>query len=135
MTNKTAIGEIEGGYHAIGALVKQSKHYREPVNADLVLEICNKALARIPELREREWQDISTAPRDGTVFIAAIPDFSEPMAVAMKTLVQTVGDQDIEYRGFCIDTYSVSKFDSYDEVHPTHWMPLPAAPKTQGGGE
>ena len=79
----------------------------------------------------REWQPIETAPKDGKAFLAAIPDFNEPMLVAMKTLTQTVGDEDREYRGFCIDTYSVSHFDAYDEVHPTHWMPLPAPPRIE----
>lgn len=76
------------------------------------------------------WQPIETAPRDGTCFLAIIPDFGDNvMMICAKTIVKTVGDQDIPYTGFVLDNHWSTAFDSHDEVEPTHWQPLPQPPQ------
>lgn len=57
------------------------------------------------------WQPIETAPRDGTevlVWDEDGPDFF-------------LGHWDLSFRSWLSDYF--------DEISPTHWMPLPPAPK------
>jgi len=65
------------------------------------------------------WQDISTAPRDGTTVLLYAPGWDSP-----KT-GWTYGKDD--WRD-C--PYSHKGSENY---LPTHWMPLPAAPAKQEG--
>jgi hypothetical protein len=66
--------------------------------------------------RTPDWQDISTAPRDGTEIIVLI----RPKVIRL---------------GWWFHPSSRTK-DWHDEngnvIHPTHWMPLPAPPKEVG---
>lgn len=61
------------------------------------------------------WQPIETAPQDGTVVLAMLPDSDVPQTVrwSLKDGCWSVAFDDWHLRGR--DT-------------PTHWMPLPAAP-------
>lgn len=67
-----------------------------------------------------EWQDIETAPKDGTNVILAVAGCEES-AEAHWNGEHWVGcSSEVEYT------------DPYDNVgvfeHPTHWMPLPKPP-------
>jgi len=55
------------------------------------------------------WQDISTAPKDGTLIMVGAPDCG-------VSLVRWMLDSWIDEQGFTQGSW------------PTHWMPLPAAP-------
>ena len=69
-----------------------------------------------------EWRDISTAPKDGTAILAYWSPVVEGAADAMDIALWADGGwrdpDDIEA------LYGT----------PTHWMPLPPAPSTSGGG-
>ena len=72
------------------------------------LKIHEAADALDAALKEREWQPIETAPKDGTPFIVWWPGgYADTMASWR------------EYLGFI----------GFGEPHATHWQPLPAPPK------
>lgn len=68
------------------------------------------------EVERMQWQDISTAPCDGTRILALVPPYGA-----------TTAHFDIHnsHRFIC---HSVLNRDA----QPTHWMPLPFAPATGG---
>jgi hypothetical protein len=77
-----------------------------------------------------EWQPIETAPKDRPIFLYADgsvwvsewcpfdPEFDEPGEEPYWRMVQL--DEGIS-GGYGIEGYSL-------DLHPTHWMPLPAPP-------
>jgi hypothetical protein len=75
-----------------------------------------------------DWQDISTAPKDGSWIIATDGDKVMPLA-------WTPGDPDSpdEYVGWCHGAieWGGTLYDGFNEafITPTHWMPLPEPPK------
>ncbi|QCM10317.1 hypothetical protein CFBP6625_08130 [Agrobacterium tumefaciens] len=72
------------------------------------------------------WQDISTAPQDGTTFLAIMAKAYSPRATLCK-----VED------GKFFSPSQGEKFvvPGWNQWWPTHWMPLPAAPSKQEGGD
>lgn len=73
----------------------------------------------IEKLRQRDWHPISTAPKDGTRFLAyfpADPSCQQPPAI-VDAFIEN-GNLRIPYDG--------SYGHPYD---PTHWMPLPDPPE------
>lgn len=62
------------------------------------------------------WQPISTAPRDGTVVLARIPDQDVQQAVMWSAK-----------ENCWVIQWDHWKLDGFDT--PTHWMPLPPAPE------
>lgn len=78
------------------------------------------------------WQPIKTAPKDGTRIM-----FYDPMSSGLvhagcwdaKFKSEFVGDE-LVYIGawtdFAVESFS---YEEYAEYNPTHWMPLPMAPK------
>ena len=84
-----------------------------------------------------EWQDIETAPLDGTPLLLFVPgvtswsrtDGMPDVVVGMwaKHLFQEgwysdIGDVDQGYE-------STGAYFEHDVLSPTHWMPLPEPPK------
>ncbi|WP_146201964.1 DUF551 domain-containing protein [Teichococcus aestuarii] len=71
----------------------------------------------------RDWQDISTAPQDRTPVLVSLPSEGNALfAVALFTDGRWLG---------CVD--GILAFDPANpsallELHPTHWMALPAPP-------
>ena len=75
----------------------------------------NEALrAALAQQAEQGWQPIETAPKDGTDVIAGHPDGSIDVLSWLEVKNNRQGWTDGEY-------FALS--------WPTHWMPLPAAPK------
>ena len=64
-----------------------------------------------------EWQDISSAPRDGTKFLALMRGGNGDIEIAFHT-----GGED---GGFWVDSYAPPMIN---EDWMTHWMPLPKPP-------
>ena len=66
------------------------------------------------------WQDISTAPKDGTTILGYMPEraFNVPIDD-----VATIYWYDEYATPAWVDTVSG------ENVDPTHWMPLPEPPK------
>ena len=65
----------------------------------------------------REWQDISTAPKDGTDILLGFAGDDRPAVIA--------------------GWFGESGWEKYDCLNlvkgrPTHWMPLPPAPQEKG---
>ena len=70
-----------------------------------------------------EWQDISTAPKDGTAILiwpaqSALTGSTECMIISYVVRWHDWKEAWIEASG-----------EEYDTFYPTHWMPLPAPPK------
>jgi hypothetical protein len=60
-----------------------------------------------------EWQDISTAPKDGTAVLAYDPSWYDvPYPMKMNRFGRWV-----------------HWFDDHGPFHPTHWQPLPEPPE------
>lgn len=80
-----------------------------------------------------EWQDISTAPKDGRSLIFALPPFYEGGKFRFK-----IGSFRVD-EGFSGNEEPLFLDDSYDDFstgyasvplsRATHWMPLPSPPE------
>lgn len=66
-----------------------------------------------------DWQPIETAPKDGTAILAWEKDWECPAVVSLE---EYDGTEYWEYRESLIN-------DAMGEAFPTHWIPLPDAPK------
>lgn len=77
------------------------------------------------------WQDISTAPKDGTTILGFGPYLSEPITAQWRKERQREGWFPT-YEGSRIVTY-MSDFgpDYADAEHLIYWMPIPTPPKPE----
>lgn len=105
-----------------------------PSNREKYYPIIEAAAKRYVEIESMlEWRPIETAPRDGTKFLAILPDHPIPEILNAVTIMRTVGDKDDVYIGFVRGSDFFSEFENVDELYPTHWMPLPNPPATRIG--
>jgi hypothetical protein len=73
-----------------------------------------------------EWQPIETAPKDGSEFLSYSPDIFGQTKYGFQCVCFFDG------REFYISDDEYGRGDMCNtEVTPTHWMPLPAPPKTR----
>ena len=91
-----------------------------------------------------EWQDIETAPRDGTAIQVRIPDHGEDNIIAWQdgfldsyqnpcgcwVFVEDQEPPECWTDGVCW-TFNEAGNES---VQPTHWMPLPPPPASEQAG-
>ena len=107
----------------IDALTALKAELREICAAidDPACDLTLTAVECIKKLKaENEWQPIETAPKDGTVFLGyKRGQFRECYKVPRD-------DCDM----WCFGGTSGAD-DLFPNIKPTHWMPLPAAPKEQ----
>lgn len=68
-----------------------------------------------------EWQDISTAPKDGTKVLLYSKDDESEIIEVCYWIEEGIYD---EPGWFCSD-------EEFCFVHPTHWMPIPDPPFTK----
>lgn len=85
--------------------------YATPVEAMLIARL-------VAERKVGAWQDISTAPKDGTRFMAWPCDFYDRV-----TAVETYWYVHPSVRGWITDELDCNDY----EFAPTLWMPLPPA--------
>jgi hypothetical protein len=107
-----------------------------------VLKTLNHALHSISDYRvegsrSMTWQDIKTAPKDGTVIMLARfdadDDDPEPDAAVAGHWAHWADHHGWYLRGFGVVTDTGVRFDGagelcdngWAELRPTHWMPLP----------
>lgn len=76
-----------------------------------------KAQAEATKVEPVAWQPIETAPKDGTYFLAYWP-------------VNTFSDRYQVTQWDGCERF-VDNADHIDWLQPSHWMPLPPAPKGQ----
>ena len=76
-----------------------------------------------------DWQPIETAPKDGTWFLAYVPDLDcmcwgpyEFCAWEVDSWVNVGGNVTRSGPGYWCTT------DTSEPCEPTHWMPLPKSP-------
>lgn len=77
-----------------------------------------------------EWQDISTAPKDGTYVLLWSPDFGGDVQIgSFRVDGGFSGNDDPLWLNNTFDDFSVG----YASVplSPSHWMPLPTPPAPQ----
>ncbi len=77
-----------------------------------------------------EWQDISTAPKDGTPIIAFSPDAIEPRIYILMWTEWVNAEDETDIDGNWTDLANDQEFDAT----VTHWMPLPLPPKEADHG-
>jgi hypothetical protein len=75
------------------------------------------------------WRDISSAPRDGTRFIAYEPTYGVGSAFWQTITNGSYADEVETISGWRMNGML---FREGDIDQPTHWMPLPAAPSQKG---
>ncbi len=78
---------------------------------------------------DREWQDISTAPRDGTEVLLWCAPHSESELDSVFAAAWTVDDDDD--KGTWIIPQADDREGGWSDTlkwNPTHWRPLPAPP-------
>lgn len=82
-------------------------------------QICLAAAdAALAACGHQEWQDIETAPKDGTRILV---HFWEPS--------QTLVAYFVDYDPFCWQAVSGERWNA---KHASHWLPLPSPPKARG---
>lgn len=78
-----------------------------------------------------EWQPIDTAPKDGTVFFGFDPEDRYPQPMKWEEYEPQYAEEQ-EEPGYW--TYAEALIaDVVGEAKPTHWMPLPPPPESDGG--
>jgi hypothetical protein len=81
-----------------------------------------------------EWQPISTAPRDGTWFIAACFGYGDAdYEVGCYDPLQFPKYEEVGsglYRREMVEAYQWRGFNNMHRM--THWLPIPAPPKAEG---
>jgi len=86
------------------------------------------ATAPASPLQGGGWQDISTAPKDGTPLLAGSIHHSDREVVCWQDgLPSGSMDTDAEWEGWVNDGPHKDRFYANPRYF-THWMPLPAAP-------
>lgn len=105
--------------------------------------VVEKNIALTEQLAAREWQDISSAPKDVTVLVWLPKDEEYDGEVAMLQYVQVYGstpqnptnpsgDRQLKEEGRePYFEWRDHSGDSYQDYRPTLWQPLPAAPVSQ----
>ena len=68
-----------------------------------------------------EWQPIETAPKDGKAFLMFLPGYGGYVADQRYKV--------LHYIGWGGGVWSDGGMGKYSIDEPTHWMPLPEAPK------
>ena len=66
-----------------------------------------------------DWRPIETAPKDGTWFLAYVPEFA---CMAWGPHEFCAWTTDYSGRSYWCET------DTSEEIEPIHWMPLPSPP-------
>jgi len=116
---------IAAAYHAVERRVALSnQHEDERLIARTAITAYLSARSPAPE----GWQDISTAPRDGTVIYLAKGNAVAPGYWATCPQVVSVM-ADKKYPWEILDPANGTNAWPDDAHGPTHWMPLPTAPK------
>lgn len=83
---------------------------------DIECKIDWKEIDDTPTAEAQGWQDISTAPKDGTKILTYEPTWTNPVNVAHY------GNDKSWWLSNCYE-------DLGHDLDPTHWMPLPTPPK------
>lgn len=98
-----------------------------PHHIDALLDRLSKAAPASP-LPGGGWQDISTAPKDGTPLLAGSIHHSEREVVCWQDgLPSGSMDTDAEWEGWVNDGPQKDRFYANPRYF-THWQPLSAAP-------
>ena len=83
--------------------------------ADEIEAILTAQSAPVEAGHREGWQDISTAPKDGTLVVLWMGDYVEPIAVTAV------------WHG---DKWLIGKYATVD--NPTHWAVVPPPPQEEG---
>lgn len=113
---------LDAGVEAAGWLFGPSRSGQWP-DADRVSALYKVMLSAAPASPLPEgggWQDISTAPKDGTPIL-----ITRPTSYPAEEAYHVVRWEEVDGFWFCHDGKSDTWLRGPD---PTHWMPLPAAP-------
>lgn len=94
------------------------------------------------EAARNPWQPISSAPKDDEIFVIGESSNGKKDVIGIAKWHDTSYDEEvlISQNGSRSTYETQRKEDGYwdtvqidgDLIFPTHWMPLPTSPKTQG---
>lgn len=104
-----------------------SKHYHP---AKLMADIATAITEAEKAALERGWQDISTAPKDGTLIWVLWDGHNNQTGEPARYYYAAFFDGDAEYEDLAWVDCEGHQIDE-----PTHWMPLPPPPSTTGNEE
>jgi hypothetical protein len=83
-------------------------------------------------MSDDKWQPIETVPKDGTVILICQPGYGGPNIWAATWASEhdgRAGSPDKDFPWLTLDDGSTNALMDGPEHGPTHWMPLPGAPK------
>lgn len=93
---------------------------------DAEIERLKGLVAGIRECPQEPWQDIATAPKDGTVFFGIGPNDAYPQAMRWQAYsadeIEEIGEPG--YWSYCEDLIG----DVTGSASPQHWQPMFALP-------
>lgn len=124
--------ETAGGIKSYQVSCRLEKCWAGPEEATIAdaVRAWNTVVTRIPPTesarRCADWQPIETAPKNGTNFLAVVPDPDDG-----ELMVRIVGwhkTSHVPMYGFCLVDQGAEECDF---CKPTLWMPLPAAPNVR----
>lgn len=116
---------------------KRTVHARDHREVERLLHDAGELIAELSaKLREREWQPIETAPKDGTKIIGTA-DFIDSYCVAHEIVNSINIPRWFQYGYWGEGKWKLILNDEYyPEYHlPTHWKPLPTPPKKETSDE
>lgn len=95
------------------------------------VDTARASLAAVQDFIRRQWQPISTAPKDGTNFLIFTTERGISTGQMYREAVGYSAEKDAqEWREYWTDfTVGDWGMEEYRELNPTHWMPLPEPPK------
>lgn len=103
----------------------------KPAPYNQVSDAVHAAISAAPEITLNQWQPIETAPRDGTEILG----WNHNSSYLVRPYICWFGKDDYvrgEPRWLKGDGDSWSTGYYYTPCEPTHWMPLPDAPRKDG---
>jgi hypothetical protein len=103
-----------------------------PKFRDAIASLSNREEAIRREVREEAWQPIETAPKDGAEFQAWVVDEDGERGMWEPKCRYNPDTEAFEIWGR-VD-YDHDDWDSYYNLTPTHWQPLPAPPLSKPEG-
>lgn len=92
--------------------------------------LVREALARIEELEAlTQWQDIETAPKDGTEILLSNPTDGYVETGHFISPFEMIGDENDDTPDWFTTSGEYLGSGGPETTAPTHWMPLPAPPQ------
>jgi len=117
MTNRKLIQQLKDESECLEAMI----------DTDTIFDTIDSAISALEAM---EWQDIETAPKDGTVFDVWLGN-ADKVDVDFYCTAGSKRSAGWCWRNGKFRPHLPSSISIVTVVEPTHWMPLPTLPETE----